>query len=864
MKIKHINKINAAKGFTFTGDPDPTGMGEGTLRWANKYKTWQDVYSLFIEVANNSNNDENIESEVYKIYQKGKGLPQFEEAYTRWMDSDNTEEGQWGEVASKQVLDSDGFLTDYTMYTNGESYIFMFGDKDLYLPDASYADYETENEETAWEWFNSYEGFSDDFEDDLDYDVYSSEETGTQLEVGPGDIVVSKSNKTLYKILKPLDGKVQVLNLDTNIVSHISNDYLTSDHFYIQDDIISSEEVEDESDELDHPDQEFDSAKTSINSNNLPAVYKMISIPEGSIGLDFGGGRWDNAVEHIKDLGATLCVYDPYNRSAEHNREVIKTLRANGGADWAVNSNVLNVIKEPEARRAVLENISKITKSGAPIYITVYEGRGDGKEGQTKSGYQLNRKTQDYLEDIQEVFPDAKRRGKLITAHNTRSANSSVNTDNELNLRKQNYLKRKHEFETLGEVDNNDVLTREDKMHIAKAEYDNYRNANSSVNASTNMNTLSAKIKKAVKDVMTSPSFGFELDEVDEYSVVTADDSGRIEVRAEVDYDGLMDLCEALNPIVEKYDKDSYFEPVEPGIIEAYIDTQSITSASSTNNTYDDRMTVSSSGQKFSVHYNHVDNSPSADARQMWQDFKATVSPIKPYDDADYAWAQIQDGKIKVIQNGKVTKTYYYFDADDMDVENTEWCDEIIEQAIDYISEINQSVEPRMIHNSKSIEGQAVESSWYDVPERPLDPPEEDEPTYEDDYEGYIEFPVDNNIIIDDSGYWTYENNDYSFAQPGDDPHEEWQEEEFGVKLGDSLDAVEDLDELLLPLLPAEPGTYHIKGDVTLVYDISGVYSYYEYLPDFDYDRESYIDDAEVSFNSEKSEIKNFECNKIN
>lgn len=55
-----------------------------------------------------------------------------------------------------------------------------------------------------------------------------------ELELGPGDIIVSKSNNKMYKILKPLDGKVQVLNLDTNIVSHISNDYLTSDHFYIK------------------------------------------------------------------------------------------------------------------------------------------------------------------------------------------------------------------------------------------------------------------------------------------------------------------------------------------------------------------------------------------------------------------------------------------------------------------------------------------------------------------------------------------------------------------------------------------------------------------------------------------------------
>lgn len=166
---KSVNSADETeKNFNYTGDPDPAGLSEGALRWADKYKTWQDVYSLFIEVANNSNNAEDIESEVYKIYQKGKGLPQFDKAYSVWMNSASTEEGPWKEVESKQVLDSDGFLTDYTLYTDGETYICMFGDKDIYEPDAEYADYETDDEKNAWDWFNTYEGFADDFEADED------------------------------------------------------------------------------------------------------------------------------------------------------------------------------------------------------------------------------------------------------------------------------------------------------------------------------------------------------------------------------------------------------------------------------------------------------------------------------------------------------------------------------------------------------------------------------------------------------------------------------------------------------------------------------------------------------------------------
>ena len=126
-------------------------------------------------------------------------------------------------------------------------------------------------------------------------------------------------------------------------------------------------------------------------------------------------------------------------------------------------------------------------------------------------------------------------------------------------------------------------------------------------------------------------------------------------------------------------------------------------SPNSVANKYPEYMKVSRGGQNFSVHYNLIDNSPSADAHQMWLEFQASVSAIKPYDDAEYAWAQIENGHINVIKGGKVIQQYYYFDADDMDVENSEWCDIIIDEAIDLIAKINKDIEPRMVYNSTSI-----------------------------------------------------------------------------------------------------------------------------------------------------------------
>lgn len=168
--------------------------------------------------------------------------------------------------------------------------------------------------------------------------------------------------------------------------------------------------------EVSDTNQKYTSAKTSINSNKLPAIFKMINLPAGTINLDFGGGKFDNVAEYYADKDVTNLVYDPYNRSSEHNKEVLDTIKKNGGADSVTCSNVLNVIAEPEARLTVIKNIYNLAKSGATCYWTVYEGSGTGEGSETKSGYQLNKKTADYLEEIQEVFPDAKRKGKLIVA----------------------------------------------------------------------------------------------------------------------------------------------------------------------------------------------------------------------------------------------------------------------------------------------------------------------------------------------------------------------------------------------------------------------------------------------------------------
>lgn len=325
----------------------------------------------------------------------------------------------------------------------------------------------------------------------------------------------SKSFGTPDKFLNALRSKIQELDpgYETRIVSADEID-----------------EVDNSEYDLPQAEQKYSSAKTSINSTKLPAIYKMINFTPGTVGIDYGGGKFDNARDWLAEQDVELWVYDPYNRTSEENRQAVKAVRQNGGADFAICSNVLNVIAEDSARLNVLRNIKNLVKSGGDIYITVYEGKGNAEEGETKSGYQRNRKTADYLDEIQQIFPDARRKGKLIKATNSGSEN------------------------------------------VDSAEY---------ITSKSSVDTIRSKIEKAVTRFMVSE--GFPEDEVWDYAhvdVANTSDGLRVEVRAELTYDSMYDLAETLNQIVSRYDSDAYFGMVEAGIIEAFIRTESVTSAS--------------------------------------------------------------------------------------------------------------------------------------------------------------------------------------------------------------------------------------------------------------------------------------------
>lgn len=163
--------------------------------------------------------------------------------------------------------------------------------------------------------------------------------------------------------------------------------------------------------------QSYTSANTSINKNKLPKLFGKLMFWPDQVNLDYGGGKYDNVTEWMWTFfHASNLVYDPFNRSKEHNKMVEDYVIANH-VDSVTMSNVLNVIDSQEARIAALLAAKEALKPERPLYITVYEGDRSGIGKTTKDDcYQQNKPLRWYLPEVEAVFGNARIRNGMIIA----------------------------------------------------------------------------------------------------------------------------------------------------------------------------------------------------------------------------------------------------------------------------------------------------------------------------------------------------------------------------------------------------------------------------------------------------------------
>lgn len=166
--------------------------------------------------------------------------------------------------------------------------------------------------------------------------------------------------------------------------------------------------------------QQYSSERTSINSGKVPQAFttyqdKIGFVPRSLI-LDYGGGKFDTAVEYMARYGSKVLIYDKYNRTAEHNKMVMTAVR-HRKPDYIVCCNVLNVIQENNVVELVVRTIKRLSGANTVVIFKIHEGDGSGHGRPTgPTQYQRNQKTDAYLPLIWKYFPNAIKKYGLIIA----------------------------------------------------------------------------------------------------------------------------------------------------------------------------------------------------------------------------------------------------------------------------------------------------------------------------------------------------------------------------------------------------------------------------------------------------------------
>lgn len=150
-----------------------------------------------------------------------------------------------------------------------------------------------------------------------------------------------------------------------------------------------------------HSAQEITSARTSVNSARIPALFNnRIFLQECSgFVFDFGCGSY---IEHIDDYFSCKHIvylpFDPYNRTLVENQTSLLLLYewVSHGVNFSFTcSNVLNVIQNDE----IVKKIVSISSLFDQSFFTVYEGDKSGIGKLTKPDcYQRNQKISEYLD----------------------------------------------------------------------------------------------------------------------------------------------------------------------------------------------------------------------------------------------------------------------------------------------------------------------------------------------------------------------------------------------------------------------------------------------------------------------------------
>lgn len=147
--------------------------------------------------------------------------------------------------------------------------------------------------------------------------------------------------------------------------------------------------------------QKYSSKNTSINTINK--IYKQYNFKKDSIILDYGCGKYDTAIEFMKNKNCIILPYDKYNRDKNVNQISLEVAKKEN-LDYIVCANVLNVIQEDFIIEEIIKHIFDLSKKNTIILFSIYEGNKSGIGQVTSKGYQRNEKFISYLTILEKYF----------------------------------------------------------------------------------------------------------------------------------------------------------------------------------------------------------------------------------------------------------------------------------------------------------------------------------------------------------------------------------------------------------------------------------------------------------------------------
>lgn len=207
--------------------------------------------------------------------------------------------------------------------------------------------------------------------------------------------------------------------------------------------IVSSAETNTIYEQSEKQQLEFFAAHPQENTSGVVAFSDIPFREKTRRVLDIGGGKSDQNVQYLAGTKQIqLLVWDPFNRSQEHNAKVKASIQQQQ-ADAATSMSILNVIENIEARLAHIVTVKQATKIDGFCYFKVWSGegkeRGTGVSTKTATCYQANAPAKRFISEVKVVFGAANvylhpKVPNLIVARKCSEASPSIEVIDKIRL----------------------------------------------------------------------------------------------------------------------------------------------------------------------------------------------------------------------------------------------------------------------------------------------------------------------------------------------------------------------------------------------------------------------------------------------